>query len=123
MIKYEDIVAEVAAGRPIEDIGAEITAMLNKVMADQKEEEAKQKKEKELNSLAEVMRDAMVEYIKLAYPELAETMNRANLTVADVRASLDACTPIISFAKNLTSKRKETNPDKVIADFLIAMGL
>lgn len=103
MIKYEDIVAEVAASRPIEDI----TAMLNKVMADQKE--------KELNSLAEVMRDAIVEYIKLAYPELAETMNRANLTVADVRDSLDACTPIISFAKNLTSKRKETNLDKVIA--------
>lgn len=123
MIKYEDIIAEVAAGRPIEDIGAEITAMLNKVMAEQKEAEAKQQKEKELNSLAEVMRDAMVKYIKLAHPELAETMDSANLTVEDVRASLDACTPIIGFAKNLTSKRKESNPDKVIADFLSMMGL
>ena len=123
MIKYEDILAEVAAGKSIEEIGVEITTMLNKAMTEQKEAEAKEQKERELNDLAEVMRDAMVEYIKLAHPEYAETMDNAHMTVEDVRFSLDACAPILGFAKALTSQKKETSADDVIADFLTAMGL
>ena len=120
MIKYEDILAEVAAGKSIEEIGVEISTMLNKAMTEQKEAEAKEQKEKELNGLAEVMRDAMVEYIKLAHPEYADIVD---MTVEDVRVSLDACAPILGFAKTFASQKKESNADDVIADFLTAMGL
>ena len=120
MIKYEDILAEVAAGKSIEEIGTEITTMLNKAMTEQKEAEAKEQKERELNDLAEVMRDAMVEYIKLTHPEYADIVD---MTVEDERVSLDACMPILGLAMTFASQKNESSADDVIASFLASMGL
>jgi len=112
MINEKDILTRLQAGEDAQKIADELAAVLNAAnatyIAEQKaKEEAARKaeaekaaKEEERNELAQIIADAVMDYIELVAPELVQD-EEEELSGEEVRKLLDSMIPLMQSMKNL----------------------
>lgn len=112
MINEKDILTRLQAGEDAQKIADELAAVLNAAnatyIAEQKaKEEAARKaeaekaaKEEERNELAQIIADAVMDYIELVAPELVKD-DEEELSSEEVRKLLDSMIPLLQSLKNL----------------------
>lgn len=112
MINEKDILTRLQAGEDAQKIADELAAVLNAAnatyIAEQKaKEEAARKaeaekaaKEEERNELAQIIADAVMDYIELVAPELVQD-DEEELSGEEVRKLLDSMIPLMQSMKNL----------------------
>lgn len=112
MINEKDILTRLQAGEDAQKIADELAAVLNAAnatyIAEQKaKEEAARKaeaekaaKEEERDELAQIIADAVMDYLELVAPELVED-DEEELSGAEVRKLLDSMIPVMQSLKNL----------------------
>lgn len=112
MVNEKDILTRLQAGEDAQKIADELAAVLNAAnatyMAEQKaKEEAARKaeaekiaKEEERDELAQIIADAVMDYIELVAPELVED-DEEDLSGEEVRKLLDSMIPVMQSLKNL----------------------
>lgn len=148
MYNTNDLLARIQAGENPEDIANEFAKQLNDVIEldrQQKEAEAAAKKEAEkaalqkeadLDKYANDMADAMLNYVKLADPEVAKLLEESDgaLDIGEMRDMLDAAIKTIVVSLKVaaalephidstpTPKTAKT-PDDAISQFLKNFGL
>ena len=142
MFDVNEILARLQDGDSAEDLAAEMSKALNAAEAkfqEAKEQaekaKAQERKEKDLNDLAEIILDAIDQYVRLQSPEVAGEWEVAKMNVTEFRDMMDASLEAISNIKVLfapsASKAPETEynvpkkaktADDKIADFLKSMG-
>lgn len=122
MINEKDILTRLQAGEDAQKIADELVAVLNAAnatyIAEQKaKEEAARKaeaekaaKEEERDELAQIIADAVMDYLELVAPELVED-DEEELSGAEVRKLLDSMIPVMQSLKNLQAiLPADTNP-------------
>lgn len=122
MINEKDILTRLQAGEDAQKIADELAAVLNAAnatyIAEQKaKEEAARKaeaekaaKEEERDELAQIIADAVMDYLELVAPELVED-DEEELSGAEVRKLLDSMIPVMQSLKNLQAiLPADTNP-------------
>lgn len=152
MINEKDILTRLQAGEDAQKIADELAAVLNAAnatyIAEQKaKEEAARKaeaekaaKEEERDELAQIIADAVMDYLELVAPELVED-DEEELSGAEVRKLLDSMIPVMQSLKNLQAilpagekpafnpfiapvptetklNKKELSDDEIIKNFL-----
>ena len=106
MYDVNEILARLQKGESPEAIANEYAKAINDAIAlDKKNKEAELQKAKEaekenkLNALAETMLESILEYVKVAEPEVAVMLgDEATLDVSDVRSTLDSVIPMVAAA-------------------------
>lgn len=131
-----DILARLQAGENAQAIADEMAKMLNDANAEYetaKRAEADKKADKE--AAANLIVDAILDYINIVDPDLCAKLDEADLDTAEVMTALDQIIEMLSALKGLTDLLekpadkpakvtvKRANPDKVINDFLNSIGL
>lgn len=131
-----DILARLQAGENAQAIADEMAKMLNDANAEfetAKRAEADKKADKE--AAANLIVDAILDYINIVDPDLCAKLDEADLDTAEVMTALDQIIEMLSALKGLTDLLekpaekpakvtvKRANPDKVINDFLNSIGL
>ena len=148
MYNTNDLLARIQAGENPEDIANEFAKQLNDVIEldrKQKEAEAAAKKEAEkaalqkeadLDKYANDMAEAMLNYVKLAEPEVAKLLEESDgaLDINEMRSMLDAAIKTIvvslkvaaAFEPHIDSTpapKAAKTPDDAINQFLKNFGL
>lgn len=140
MYDVNDILARIQKGESPEDIANEFAAVVNAAIdldKKQKEEakaaELQKAKEAELDGYINDMTVAMMNYIKAAYPEVAELMDDDDIIdVSEIRKMLDvsvgAAIASLQLAAALSSAptpapKATSTPDDAISQFLKNFGL
>lgn len=141
MYNVEDILARIQKGESPEDIANEFAAVVNAAIdLDKKQKEealaaaAQKAKEDELNGYINDMTVAMMNYIKAAYPEVADLMDGDDdiIDVSEIRKMLDvsvgAAIASLHLAAALSSaptpdSKVTSTPDDAINQFLKNFGL
>ena len=144
MFDVNEILARLQDGDSAEDLAAEMSKALNAAEAkfqEAKEQaekaKAQERKEKDLNDLAEIILDAIDQYVRIQCPEAMDD-EVVDMDVAEFREMLDEFLDAIVTMKGLfggfaapavkTPKIEYNAPKKVktaddkIADFLKSMG-
>ena len=130
MTNYENLILNsLRAGTDVDTVASEITAALNSAKATiQKENQAK-KKESDLRAAYGTIRQGMLMYIKVMYPNLYEEAEKF-LTIDMMEEALDSATKSLDAAQKLVNKTSNLNrivngedADDIIKDFLRDMGL
>lgn len=131
-----DILARLQAGENAQAIADEMAKMLNDANAEfetAKRAEADKKADKE--AAANLIVDAILDYINIVDPDLCAKLDETDLDTAEVMTALDQIIEMLSALKGLTDLLekpaekpakvtvKRANPDKVINDFLNSIGL
>lgn len=121
MINEKDILARLQAGEDAQEIADELVAALNNAtntyMAEQAEAKRKAEAEKakaeaieeEKDELAQIIADAVMDYIAVAAPELVEGEDE-DLSGDEVRKLLDSMIPLMVSMKNLAGIVPNANP-------------
>lgn len=123
MMNEKDILARLQAGENAQDIANEMVAALNAANAAYiQEQEAKAKAEAEanaveaeLNDLAQMIADAVLDYIDLAAPEVLEDEDEDALTGAQVRELMDAMLPMMVSMKKLAALTSASDKPHVMS--------
>lgn len=141
MFDVNEILARLQDGDSAEDLAAEMSKALNAAEAkfqEEKEQAAKAKvqeqKESDLNELAEIILDAIDEYISIKCPEAMDEED-IDMEVAEFRQLLDDLLDTMVKVKDLFAlapvkvpkaepkvSAKQKSVDDKIADFLNKMG-
>lgn len=96
MFDEKSILARLQNGEDATAIANQFADMLNKSIAAVQEQTVKRKIEAQKNELADIMADAMFEYIKLENPELAELVEAENVDLGSVmRQSMDSVMDLV----------------------------
>lgn len=116
MMNEKDILARLQAGENAQDIANEMVAALNAANAAYiQEQEAKAKAaaeanavENELNDLAQIIADAIIDYITIAEPEVLDVVpdGEEAISGAEVREMMDAMLPMLVSMKKLADLTK-----------------
>lgn len=117
MYDVNELAARLRNGETIDDIANELAAALNKANAVVEEEQAAKKKaeaeakqrelerEAQLDSLADIIIDSNINYIKIAAPDLADFINdNPIMTTQDFRDSVDAMIGMLRIAASMQPK-------------------
>ena len=109
MYDVNEILARLQKGETPDDIANDCAKAINAAIElDKKNKEAelqKQKaaeKENKLNTLAKTMLEAILEYVKVAEPEVAAMLgDEVTLDVSEVRSTLDSVIPMVAAAAKI----------------------
>ena len=130
-----ELLSRIQAGENPEAIANEFASRLNDVMElDRKQKAAeaaaaaKAKSEKHLDELADIIANAVIEYVSTSNPEYADIFNDG-LSGADVREVLDnaikACTSLVSLSSlfgaaipTAIPQKEEKSYEQILQDFL-----
>lgn len=130
-----DLLRRIQAGENPEDIANEFAKQLNEIIElDRKQKEAeaaaaaKAKSEKRLDELADIIANAVIEYVSTSNPEYADIFNDG-LSGADVREVLDGaiktCTSLVGLSSlfgtaipTAIPQKNEKTYDQILQDFL-----
>ena len=143
MYNTNELLARIQAGENPEDIANEFAKQLNDVIeldrkqkeaeaAAKAKEEAASKREAELNNYASQMADAIMGYVRVSDPEIADLLDEDGaLDIAEIRRLIDASLKTVALTLKFTNafKDEETDskaslsPDDSIKQFLNAFGL
>lgn len=96
MFDEKSILARLQNGEDATAIANQFADMLNKSIATLQEQTTKRKIEAQKNELADIMGDAMFEYISLVNPELAELIEAEDVDLSSVmRQTMDSIMDLV----------------------------
>lgn len=124
MFDFNEILAQMSAGKSPEDIANEFTASLNKAIKAQEEENAKARKAKEKIADAQVIADALNAFGAKHYPDQSTPVTAEQIVdTYELIAGLDVKIEKLKNGLKTTVSSHDLDADKVFKNFFKMYGI